>query len=446
MKEILSGRTGGNGKIEKKQSFSHQVTGSERSCEKTMDLPVSQAQSGGGSLELGFEDETEESLQGPDQFHGDSGGSAGEGGSPATSRGSGDGSLRDRPPPTKEDLPCPRCQSLNTKFCYYNNYSVNQPRYFCRNCQRYWTVGGTLRNVPVGGGSRKKTRSRSRNITNNNNDNTYLTRIDHQHAQPTDHHHGHHQGLPADLHHMLMQHHHHHGLSHESPLESMPAPSLGFGPGGFNPHPASQMSFLQFLEQNQPEVYAQVMEISLSRHLEAADLQALCYETQAAAAAAAAAMAMNHGGGYYSPEEMEKAAVWAQIQQLQKLAMRQAWEEQQQQQQQSLQSKPLVPSQQSLQREQSPAIGFEDILSSQQQAAAGNMSPRKPGFWETALMHSRPVMGKRFSSETNIPPSSETEDPGNAMANDGYSHGHDAYEDASNSSWGEMNAADMYYH
>ncbi|KAG0593097.1 hypothetical protein M758_1G297900 [Ceratodon purpureus] len=55
-------------------------------------------------------------------------------------------------------LPCPRCESMNTKFCYYNNYSVNQPRHFCRQCQRYWTVGGTLRNVPVGGGSRKKNR------------------------------------------------------------------------------------------------------------------------------------------------------------------------------------------------------------------------------------------------------------------------------------------------
>jgi hypothetical protein len=55
-------------------------------------------------------------------------------------------------------LPCPRCESMNTKFCYYNNYSVNQPRHFCRQCQRYWTVGGTLRNVPVGGGSRKKHR------------------------------------------------------------------------------------------------------------------------------------------------------------------------------------------------------------------------------------------------------------------------------------------------
>nr|KAJ0202378.1 hypothetical protein LSAT_V11C600329900 [Lactuca sativa] len=56
---------------------------------------------------------------------------------------------------------CPRCDSTNTKFCYYNNYSLSQPRYFCKTCRRYWTEGGTLRNIPVGGGSRKNKRSSS---------------------------------------------------------------------------------------------------------------------------------------------------------------------------------------------------------------------------------------------------------------------------------------------
>ncbi|XP_047322278.1 cyclic dof factor 1-like [Impatiens glandulifera] len=58
---------------------------------------------------------------------------------------------------TKPDkiLPCPRCNSMDTKFCYFNNYNVNQPRHFCKNCQRYWTAGGTMRNVPVGSGRRK---------------------------------------------------------------------------------------------------------------------------------------------------------------------------------------------------------------------------------------------------------------------------------------------------
>ncbi|KAM7497345.1 hypothetical protein LguiA_021759 [Lonicera macranthoides] len=54
---------------------------------------------------------------------------------------------------------CPRCGSSNTKFCYYNNYSLTQPRYFCKGCRRYWTRGGSLRNVPVGGGSRKTRRA-----------------------------------------------------------------------------------------------------------------------------------------------------------------------------------------------------------------------------------------------------------------------------------------------
>lgn len=58
-------------------------------------------------------------------------------------------------------LNCPRCSSNNTKFCYYNNYSLSQPRYFCKTCRRYWTEGGSLRNVPVGGGSRKTKRSSS---------------------------------------------------------------------------------------------------------------------------------------------------------------------------------------------------------------------------------------------------------------------------------------------
>nr|AZL49126.1 Dof transcription factor 03 [Boehmeria nivea] len=56
-------------------------------------------------------------------------------------------------------LPCPRCTSMDTKFCYYNNYNVNQPRHFCKACQRYWTAGGTMRNVPVGAGRRKSKNS-----------------------------------------------------------------------------------------------------------------------------------------------------------------------------------------------------------------------------------------------------------------------------------------------
>ncbi|OMO97164.1 Zinc finger, Dof-type [Corchorus olitorius] len=58
-------------------------------------------------------------------------------------------------------LKCPRCESTNTKFCYFNNYSLTQPRHFCKTCRRYWTRGGALRNVPVGGGCRRNKRSKA---------------------------------------------------------------------------------------------------------------------------------------------------------------------------------------------------------------------------------------------------------------------------------------------
>ncbi|KAE8702485.1 Dof zinc finger protein DOF5.1 [Hibiscus syriacus] len=57
-------------------------------------------------------------------------------------------------------LKCPRCESTNTKFCYFNNYSLTQPRHFCKACRRYWTRGGAIRNVPVGGGCRRNKSSK----------------------------------------------------------------------------------------------------------------------------------------------------------------------------------------------------------------------------------------------------------------------------------------------
>ncbi|CAA6654954.1 unnamed protein product [Spirodela intermedia] len=75
------------------------------------------------------------------------------------------GSMTDRARQAKLPLPepglkCPRCESTNTKFCYFNNYSLSQPRHFCKTCRRYWTRGGALRNVPVGGGCRRNKRSK----------------------------------------------------------------------------------------------------------------------------------------------------------------------------------------------------------------------------------------------------------------------------------------------
>ncbi|RDY02928.1 Dof zinc finger protein DOF1.4, partial [Mucuna pruriens] len=67
--------------------------------------------------------------------------------------------------PSSEPLKCPRCDSTNTKFCYYNNYNKSQPRHFCRACKRHWTKGGTLRNVPVGGDRKNKRVKKSTNPT-----------------------------------------------------------------------------------------------------------------------------------------------------------------------------------------------------------------------------------------------------------------------------------------
>lgn len=84
------------------------------------------------------------------------------------------GSMVDRARLAKIPLPeaglkCPRCDSTNTKFCYFNNYNLSQPRHFCKTCRRYWTRGGALRSVPVGGGCRRNKRSKSSSNNNNNN-------------------------------------------------------------------------------------------------------------------------------------------------------------------------------------------------------------------------------------------------------------------------------------
>ncbi|PON35176.1 Zinc finger, Dof-type [Parasponia andersonii] len=71
-------------------------------------------------------------------------------------------------PQHDQALKCPRCDSTHTKFCYYNNYSLTQPRYFCKTCRRYWTKGGTLRNIPVGGGCRKNKKVMSKKPNDNN--------------------------------------------------------------------------------------------------------------------------------------------------------------------------------------------------------------------------------------------------------------------------------------
>ncbi|XP_023550900.1 dof zinc finger protein DOF3.6-like [Cucurbita pepo subsp. pepo] len=87
---------------------------------------------------------------------------------PPAAGGGGPGSIRpgsmtDRArlakiPQPEAGLKCPRCESTNTKFCYFNNYSLTQPRHFCKTCRRYWTRGGAMRSVPVGGGCRRSSK------------------------------------------------------------------------------------------------------------------------------------------------------------------------------------------------------------------------------------------------------------------------------------------------
>lgn len=114
--------------------------------------------------------------------------------------------LERRARPQKDQVVnCPRCNSTNTKFCYYNNYSLTQPRYFCKTCRRYWTEGGSLRNVPVGGGSRKNKRSSSSSSSSTSSPSSIISpsslpisssskKVTHDHHH--NNHHDHHLPLP----------------------------------------------------------------------------------------------------------------------------------------------------------------------------------------------------------------------------------------------------------
>ncbi|BFG34162.1 hypothetical protein CerSpe_204360 [Prunus speciosa] len=116
----------------------------------------------------------------PPLTHGGGQGSTG-GGGPGSIRPS---SMSDRArmakiPQPETALKCPRCESTNTKFCYFNNYSLSQPRHFCKTCRRYWTRGGALRNVPVGGGCRRNKKSKSNSSSSSRSKSPAATSTDH---------------------------------------------------------------------------------------------------------------------------------------------------------------------------------------------------------------------------------------------------------------------------
>ena len=79
----------------------------------------------------------------------------------------------DKPSGEGSHLQCARCGSEQTRFCYYNNGVLSQPRHYCRSCQRYWTEGGTLRNLPKGSGRRKDRPMREGDAGGDDDDDEY---------------------------------------------------------------------------------------------------------------------------------------------------------------------------------------------------------------------------------------------------------------------------------
>ncbi|XP_024385660.1 uncharacterized protein [Physcomitrium patens] len=356
------------------------------------------------------------------------------------SKGSGgDAAVPDGAPKPK-NLPCPRCQSMNTKFCYYNNYSVNQPRHFCRNCQRYWTVGGTLRNVPVGGGSRKKhSRSRSRS------DPYYRPEPNPSHDS---------DGEMEQIGNPL-----HPGLAAAAMAGIIPqdiaslhseAGFPDFGELSEAPfHPNKIYSLLQLaLLQNEGMYGIPGMPFTVGNpDHEQAELHQL-FQGQAASnpgnlLTAAAAMMFMPELDPAAVALLHKATLWAEAQQVQAMARRQTaqsappWVEERE-------CKPTVSAH--MNRE----IAAMEELRHRQQAAAG--SHRRPGFWETALMHSRPNKRQAWdgTKPSLSPPSVQhgsastvDEESGNPVNASGFSHNYD-----DTSSWGSAGfhpGPDLYY-
>ncbi|OEL16479.1 hypothetical protein BAE44_0022503 [Dichanthelium oligosanthes] len=80
----------------------------------------------------------------------------------ADSGGSGEAKAFQKPDAI---LPCPRCNSVDTKFCYFNNYNEKQPRHYCRNCPAKEDEANTssgsqvVLDLVLGSGDKKEERS-----------------------------------------------------------------------------------------------------------------------------------------------------------------------------------------------------------------------------------------------------------------------------------------------
>ncbi|XP_010528347.1 PREDICTED: cyclic dof factor 2 isoform X2 [Tarenaya hassleriana] len=177
--------SGGGGLIDRRDQDPASVPDSSVGEDNTTDDGCDDGGGGGGNGGCGGEEresEKEENINGRGEEHGgessiqESGATSGKSGltdrmeTPKAQAGKAEEESQNETGASSQEtklkkpdkiLPCPRCNSMDTKFCYYNNYNVNQPRHFCKNCQRYWTAGGTMRNVPVGAGRRKNKNSAS---------------------------------------------------------------------------------------------------------------------------------------------------------------------------------------------------------------------------------------------------------------------------------------------
>ncbi|KAI9113877.1 hypothetical protein K1719_015128 [Acacia pycnantha] len=62
----------------------------------------------------------------------------GSGGHGGAGGGGGCGNDQSQPPSPQR---CPQCDSVNTKFCYYNNYSLSQPScHLCCHVSSFSTI------------------------------------------------------------------------------------------------------------------------------------------------------------------------------------------------------------------------------------------------------------------------------------------------------------------
>lgn len=215
-------------------------------------------------------------------------------------------------------------------------------------------------------------------------------------------------------------------------------------------HPSQLSAMLQLTLMQNAGMYSQFMDrppFPVGAPEEAAEFQAL-YEAQSANSgflSSAAAMMFMPQLEPAHLDLMHKATLWAEAQRLQAVARRQSQVQAASAWASSAEERECKPQQASTHMPHRQHAAMEELLQ-RQQASAGRH--HRPGFWETALMHSRP--SKRVPGWSEPKPSSTThgsastveEEAGNP-ANGSYSHG--GYDDSSSWGSGMPGASDLYY-